>query len=688
MLTSFRIGAIFQIRDEATPTIARLATEMAKLAQSAATVRTELQTLSSVRIGSIANRVAALAGSMDKAAAAATTMSSATVQGTAAMDTGLTAALATARALTAQLVAAGRAGAGMRIGRGGGGGGGGPTPLPGIGGGGRGGGGHHRPGWLGGGGGTHISGPGMGIPGGSHVRFGGGMGMAGAGLLGYGAYEAAEMEDAVYQLIYHSGMEQNDENRLKFRKILQDSMASSGYGLHDISESAKQEIRMFQGTPGGGIDVLPEMLRAATTESRLKGESPEESMKALIGLAHMTKQYSPEAIQKLAPAFAFLSTANPGSLGSIERAAGYAVPLLQSGLEIDPMQSLLLGTALTRAGATSTKSGTWLREMALRAMPGTAGLMSKMAFKKHEEALKAMGLVDDNDKPTWFTNDKPDIFKMLDIAGAHAAAIPLDKRAAYERSLFGAQGGGGFALLADPAVREQVTNLRQEMDSPAFKNRYAAFTENYQAGSTVQLARTALADFNITMMELGKDILPPVSGALRDFKSAIEGVRSILPHADKSEAGIGTRLIEGAAAGALIGSFIPGVGTLAGAAGGGVLGIAYGFMEHEAAGGHKTAWARRQERMRRQGLLPADDVWGALPAALPGLTTTANAATAAPNTTVNANVTVKAETDDPHGLAQRILAEINKLISQGHLHNQGEGDSVASSPYVTGMGMP
>ena len=142
-------------------------------------------------------------------------------------------------------------------------------------------------------------------------------------------------------------------------------------------------------------------------------------MKALIGLAHMTKQYSPEDIKKLAPAFAFLSTANPGSLSSIERAAGYAVPLLQSELEIDPMQSLLLGTALTRAGATSTKSGTWLREMALRSMPGTS-MMSKMAFKKHEEALKAFGLVDDKGKPTWFTDGKPDLFKMLDIGGGRA----------------------------------------------------------------------------------------------------------------------------------------------------------------------------------------------------------------------------------------------------------------------------
>ena len=266
-----------------------------------------------------------------------------------------------------------------------------------------------RAGARGGGGGAHFGGPSVGIPGGGHVNFRGGAAAA-AGLIGYGAYEAAEMEDAVWQLIYHSGQEQNAGNRDKFRKILQDAMTTSGYGVHDIAESAKQEIRMFQGTPGGGLDVLPEMLRAATIESRLKGESPEESMKALIGLAHMTKQYSPEAIKKLAPAFAFLSTANPGSLSSIERAAGYAVPLLQCGLEIDPMQSLLLGTALTRAGATSTKSGTWLTR---NGAAGDAGHVADVedGFQKTRSTLcTTFGLVDDADKPTWFTDGKPDIF--------------------------------------------------------------------------------------------------------------------------------------------------------------------------------------------------------------------------------------------------------------------------------------
>ena len=166
--------------------------------------------------------------------------------------------------------------------------------------------------------------------------------LAGAGLLGYGVYEEAKIQDAAFQLQYHAGLA-GAATKKQFREVIQNAMSSSGFSLDEIVEAAKDEIRMFKGTPGGGIDVLPEMLRAATTEARLKGSSPAELMKALVGLAHMTKEYSPEQIKKLAPAFAFLSTANPSSLAGIERAAGYAVPILQSGLGIDPIRRCCWG---------------------------------------------------------------------------------------------------------------------------------------------------------------------------------------------------------------------------------------------------------------------------------------------------------------------------------------------------------
>jgi hypothetical protein len=184
--------------------------------------------------------------------------------------------------------------------------------------------------------------------------------------------------------------------------------------------------------------------------------------------------------------------------------------------------------------------------------------------------------------------------KMLDIGGAGAAKIPLERRAAIERSLFGAQGGGGFALLADPAVNAQVKELRKTMESPEWKNQYGGFMEAYKGGSTVQQARTAMAEFNVTMMDLAKDTLPAVNNALGGFKSMLEGIRNLLPGGGtgKSAAVIGGHAILGAGAGAATGFAVGafggpigmGAGALIGGVAGGVEGIAEQYMrqrEHD-----------------------------------------------------------------------------------------------------------
>ena len=182
-------------------------------------------------------------------------------------------------------------------------------------------------------------------------------------------------------------------------------------------------------------------------------------------------------------------------------------------------------TALTRAGATNTKSGTWLRNMALNAMPGTS-LMSKLAFEKHEAALHKLGLIDGNDKPTWFTDGKPDLIKMLSIAGDNAAKIPLTERAGYEKQLFGTQGFGGFALLADPAVKQQIASLMKDMNSSEFKNRYASFMEDYAAGSPVQKARQSWADLQNVLMDLGSSVLPGVTRG-RGVDEVLTGIQAL-----------------------------------------------------------------------------------------------------------------------------------------------------------------
>jgi hypothetical protein len=119
------------------------------------------------------------------------------------------------------------------------------------------------------------------------------------------------------------------------------------------------------------------------------------------------------------------------------------------------------------------------------------------------------------------------------------------------------------------------------MNSPEFKNRYGSFAKSYLEGSTVQNARTAMAEFNITAMELGKTTLPAINGGLKDFKAMLETIRSVLPGATKPGAGakIGTRAFEGALAGGLWGAFGGPGGALGGAIGGGIVGGALGVAE-------------------------------------------------------------------------------------------------------------
>lgn len=423
--------------------------------------------------------------------------------------------------------------------------------------------------------GPHYNPSGIAVPGG-HIGFrGGGAAMAAGGALAYGAFMASQNESDIWQMLFHSGLPDTEGNRKKFADIVKEAHSLTGGNLEDIRAAAIDEIRMFRGTPGGGLGVLPEMLRAAATEAKAKGHGTtiDTAMESLIGLAHMTKEYSPEEIKKLAPVFGFLSSSTAATLPQIERAASYAVPILQSGLEIDPMQTLLMGIGLQRAGITNTKSGTWIRNMALNSLPGTS-LMSKTGFKRHEESLHALGLIDKNDQPTWFTNGKPDLIKMLQIAGKNASGISLVKRGAYEKALFGTQGFGAFAVLSDPKVMAQLKALSGDM--PGFSTRYKTYFQDYTGASTSQQAHKSFADFQDTLIEIGNNVLPPVNVALKNFDAVLKSLQGILPKGigkkDDAWAKVGGAAVSGAALGTGAGLLFGGIGAIPGAAIGGALG--------------------------------------------------------------------------------------------------------------------
>jgi hypothetical protein len=159
----------------------------------------------------------------------------------------------------------------------------------------------------------------------------------------------------------------------------------------------------------------------------------------------------------------------------------------------------------------------------------------------------------------------------------------------YERQLFGAQGSGALAVLADPAVRQQMGLMSEEMQNPASVNRVRNFMSVYGEQSTVQSARTALQETNVLLSEIGTNLLGPVNHGLRDFKGVLEALRGVLPKPSEPTAGgnapawsfgkIGSRVGEGAVAGGAAGAFMAGVGAVPGALIGGVTGGAFGVAE-------------------------------------------------------------------------------------------------------------
>jgi hypothetical protein len=301
-------------------------------------------------------------------------------------------------------------------------------------------------------------------------------------------------------------------------------------------------------------------------------------MESLIQGAHMAQQYGLEDIKGMAPLLAFLSTTNPATLPQMVRAAGYAMPSLHSQLGMDPADILMDTTAIARAGATNTKSGTWVESFYQRLLPPDARLVSKGEYERRMFADRALGIVDAKGKSTLLGADgKIDNDLAKKTISEHAAAMDIVTRGNVLGKAFGKQGARGAALLMSPAVMGQSAELKREF--PDFKKQYPTFMEDYANNSAIQKTRQTVQELTGVLADIGSVALPPVTQALHDFSDALKQIKSILPDMggkDKDKDGVwgrvGAKAIEGAAFGGVGGMMFGGIGALPGAVVGGVLG--------------------------------------------------------------------------------------------------------------------
>jgi len=693
MISSYEVGALFRIVDEASPALERIA----KLGRDVdVTMTAAVKTLRSfgrLTFSGVTTGATKAADAIARIGKVSEDTSGAFAASLGAMNADLVMATANARELSAALARAAGVARGLRVPNVAGVGAG---AVGGVGIGGRGG--RHGPGRGGSrGGGFVTEGIGMPLPGGMRGYFRAGSShhgtaaMIGAGALAYGVFEQAELEDAIFQMKWHAGLPNTPENDKYFRSLIQSTAATTGFGYKEIAEAATDEIRLLKGAAGkesGGLGILPEMLRAAAVEAKVKpGTNLKGAMDSLVQQAHMAQEYGIEDIKGMAPLLAFLSTTNPATMPQMVRAASYAMPTLHTALNVKPEDVLYEATALARAGATNTKSGTWLRAAFERLLPPDPRIMSSKEYARRMFAMKEVGLVDEAGKYLAYdpTGEFVDINLAKSLVRQKTELLPIAERSAMMKKNFGEQGQRGMSILMSPAVVAQEAELKREF--PEFKGRYATFFEDYSKESPIQKARETWQDMTNVLADLGQYVLPPLLVGLRGVDEIFKTISGHLPSqgttfGPPAKGTLGEALGKGMAEGVLmtsplsIGAAMTGYGLPVAATIAALSAFAGGTYE----GG----------KFLLGGALTAAPAWPNAPPAIGtgGPVGAVGAGTASSqHTTIDA--TIKADPSmDQEGLAKRVAHYLAELLGMSSQHNLGQADGALSSQFTSGGDIP
>lgn len=264
-------------------------------------------------------------------------------------------------------------------------------------------------------------------------------------------------------------------------------------------------------SPEQRMRIMPSLLDFVGLEVTGKpGTSAEEAASAGIGLAHQLKDYTPEQIEPIFKVFAQLSRGTETSLPNLSRSFSYALPLLTSGLNMDPTELMAMGVATSQMGLGS-KSGTWLSSMF--STPFTADLTSKRQSQRRD-ALEELGLFEHGKATT------TDPFQFIETMSAHLDKVPQEQKLKLFMHAFGLQGAREAAIMTDPAVLKNLMGLATSMrTAPSAEENRAEYAE-----SPLFKFHKAESEFSIALTHLGETVMPAATLAINLFSKAAEGL--------------------------------------------------------------------------------------------------------------------------------------------------------------------
>ena len=374
-------------------------------------------------------------------------------------------------------------------------------------------------------GGPHFGRVGTEIPG-SHASVAGGPATAAAGVLAFGIYEAAQMRDEIQRLMLTGQVEPEKfgSTRGQFEKLMMDAASTTGFSVKQVGEALAKSERALAGVDvGTKMNVTQALIPYAATEARLKGTGLAEALETMVGLSHMTGVFDVEGVKDLARKFSFVSLATNASLPSFEKTLSYSMPVLRTGMNMNPDTIMALTAASQNAGITSTKSGTWLRSFFQESEPAVGDSPKAL---KHNNALRAMGLLDEQNKPTWKVTGadgrvdwNASVVKEGGIIRDHLAGVPVDERMGTVKNVWGERGGAMASMLSMNTFLDQFAIIAKKIQN--FQGGSSAI-EEYTRDNPAQKARETWRDFENVLMNIGDKTLPTVNSALTALDDALK----------------------------------------------------------------------------------------------------------------------------------------------------------------------
>lgn len=363
--------------------------------------------------------------------------------------------------------------------------------------------------------GASGGGQGSGTPGAGSSNFKKNTALVVGGSSLFGLYENSQLQDinimsaATAQLpISQWPKAAGDLREQEFAYARKYAFATGGK-VEPFAEAMLESSRLLRTLPA---DKQQELTSAAmpyaAIEAKLKGIALPDSMRSFIELAHMAGAYDPKDAKPLFESMMQASLTTHMSLEEITRAASYALPSIHAA-GANSNDVLLLLATMMQSGILNTKSGTWINNMALNALPNTLG-SGLFKNKLQNQALHELGLYRGN-KAMFYKNGNADLMLEASLfAQARQKMTPEHFNATLKLGL-GTQGMRAAAIFSEPQVLANIgalANLAKTAQNPV------NIGQAIQTLSNVGQADQTIANARMTIMNMTETAMGPAGSVL------------------------------------------------------------------------------------------------------------------------------------------------------------------------------